>query len=240
MGALQLAALRGVDVRILMPRESDSIFFKYVPYAYLDEVARAGVRVFLYEDGFMHQKVAVVDDDFAAVGTANFDNRSFRLNFEVTVVAHDEGVCRDVVGDAGTRPRGAQRRSASKPSRTSHSCSGSRPTGRGSWRRCCSVLEGENNSTGVLPQVAGSGGYRAQPADAPPSYPAEPFDSREAKHRSECAREHYSYDDTRSVQLRETREHEERDHCARDCRERRASPPDFSLECRRTTGEDRE
>ncbi len=96
LGALQLAALRGVDVRILMPRESDSIFFKYVPYAYLEEVARAGVRVFLYEDGFMHQKVAVVDNDFAAVGTANFDNRSFRLNFEVTVVAHDEGVCGDV------------------------------------------------------------------------------------------------------------------------------------------------
>ena len=93
LGALQLAALRGVDVRILMPRTSDSIFFKYVPYAYLDEVARAGVRVFLYEDGFMHQKVALVDRDFAAVGTANFDNRSFRLNFEATVVARDEGVC---------------------------------------------------------------------------------------------------------------------------------------------------
>ena len=93
LGALQLAALRGVDVRILMPRTSDSIFFKYVPYAYLDEVARAGVRVFLYEDGFMHQKVALVDRDFAAVGTANFDNRSFRLNFETTLVARDEGVC---------------------------------------------------------------------------------------------------------------------------------------------------
>ena len=93
LGALQLAALRGVDVRIIMPRESDSVLFKYVPYAYLDDVARVGVKVFLYEDGFMHQKVAVVDRDFAAVGTANFDNRSFRLNFEATVVAHDADVC---------------------------------------------------------------------------------------------------------------------------------------------------
>ena len=93
LGALQLAALRGVDVRILMPRTSDSVFFKYVPYAYLDEVARVGVRVFLYEDGFMHQKVALVDRDFAAVGTANFDNRSFRLNFEATLVARDRDVC---------------------------------------------------------------------------------------------------------------------------------------------------
>ena len=102
LGALQLAALRGVDVRILMPRTSDSIFFKYVPYAYLPDVARTGVRVFLYEDGFMHQKVAVVDRDFAAVGTANFDNRSFRLNFYATVVAHDEGVSQTVTRLTGS------------------------------------------------------------------------------------------------------------------------------------------
>ena len=93
LGALQLAALRGVDVRVLMPRTSDSVFFKWVPYAYLPEVERAGVKVHLYEPGFMHQKVTLVDRDFAAVGTANFDNRSFRLNFEATVVARDGGVC---------------------------------------------------------------------------------------------------------------------------------------------------
>ncbi len=93
LGALQLAALRGVDVRVLMPRTSDSAFFKYIPYAYLPEVERAGVKVFLYEPGFMHQKVALVDRDFAVVGTANFDNRSFRLNFEASVVAQDADVC---------------------------------------------------------------------------------------------------------------------------------------------------
>ena len=98
LGALQLAALRGVDVRVMMPRTSDSVFFKWVPYAYLPEVERAGVKVYLHEPGFMHQKVALVDRDFAAVGTANFDNRSFRLNFEATVVARDEGVC-DAVAD---------------------------------------------------------------------------------------------------------------------------------------------
>ncbi len=96
LGALQLAALRGVDVRVIMPRESDSLFFKWVPYAYLPEVERAGVKVFLYEPGFMHQKVALVDRDFAAVGTANFDNRSFRLNFEATVVTKDVETCDDV------------------------------------------------------------------------------------------------------------------------------------------------
>ena len=90
LSALQLAALRGVDVRILMPRESDSALFKFVPYAYLSEVEAAGVTVLLHEPGFMHQKVFVVDDDFAAVGTANFDNRSFRLNFEMTVLFCDK------------------------------------------------------------------------------------------------------------------------------------------------------
>ena len=93
LGALQLAALRGVDVRVLMPRQSDSLWFRWVPYAYLPDVERAGVRVLLYEPGFMHQKVTLVDDDFAAIGTANFDNRSFRRNFEATVVVHDEAFC---------------------------------------------------------------------------------------------------------------------------------------------------
>lgn len=96
LGALQLAALRGVDVRILMPRQSDSLFFKYVPYAYLPDVERAGVKVYLYEPGFMHQKVLLVDDDYAAVSTANFDNRSFRLNFEITVLFADAGFAHDV------------------------------------------------------------------------------------------------------------------------------------------------
>ena len=96
LGALQLAALRGVDVRILMPRQTDSIFFKYVPYAYFPEAENAGVKIFLYERGFMHQKVLLVDDDYAAVSTANLDNRSFRLNFEVTCLANDAAFCAEV------------------------------------------------------------------------------------------------------------------------------------------------
>jgi cardiolipin synthase len=96
LGALQLAAFRGVDVRILMPRTSDSILFTLVPYAYLPDLERAGVKLFLYEPCFMHQKVMLVDDDYAAVGTANFDNRSFRLNFEVTCLVSDEGFCKEM------------------------------------------------------------------------------------------------------------------------------------------------
>lgn len=94
--ALQLAALRGVDVRLLIPRKADHLPFKYVHYAYLDQTDPAGVKTYLYEDGFMHQKVFLVDDDFAAVGTANLDNRSFRLNFELTVLYADAGFAGDV------------------------------------------------------------------------------------------------------------------------------------------------
>ncbi|HSM36114.1 MAG TPA: cardiolipin synthase [Longimicrobiales bacterium] len=96
LGTLQTAALRGVDVRVLMPRIADHWMFKFVPYAFLPDVERAGVSVFLYEEGFLHQKVVLVDDDYAAVGTANLDNRSFLLNFEVTVLAHDRDFCSEV------------------------------------------------------------------------------------------------------------------------------------------------
>ena len=96
LGALQLAALRGVDVRVLMPRKTDNALFRFVPYAYLPDVEQAGVKIYLYDHGFMHQKVLLVDDDYAAVSTANLDNRSFRLNFEVTVLAEDPRFCRDV------------------------------------------------------------------------------------------------------------------------------------------------
>ncbi len=98
LGALELAALRGVDVRVLVPRKSDSVLFKYAPYAFLTEVTRVGVKVFLYEDGFLHEKVCLVDNDFALVGTANVDNRSFRLNFETTVVVRDDDFCAQVEG----------------------------------------------------------------------------------------------------------------------------------------------
>lgn len=96
LGALQLAAFRGVDVRVLMPRKSDNFLFTVVPYAYLPDLTRAGVKVFIYEKCFMHQKVLLVDDDYGAVGTANFDNRSFRLNFEVACLVSDAGFCREV------------------------------------------------------------------------------------------------------------------------------------------------
>ncbi|MEB0043440.1 MULTISPECIES: cardiolipin synthase [unclassified Pseudomonas] len=87
--ALRLAVLRGVDVRILLPSRPDH----YVVYAasslFAFEAVRAGVRIFRYEPGFMHQKVVLVDSEISAIGSANMDNRSFRLNFELMLLTVD-------------------------------------------------------------------------------------------------------------------------------------------------------
>ena len=87
--ALRLAALRGVDVRILLPSRPDHKVVYAASYLYAFEAVHAGVRVFRYGPGFLHQKVVLIDEDVAAVGSANLDNRSFRLNFEVMVMVMD-------------------------------------------------------------------------------------------------------------------------------------------------------
>ena len=86
MNALQLAALRGVDVRILIPEKSDSRLIGLAAYSYLVQACKTGIGIYRYQPGFMHQKVILVDDRYAAVGTANMDNRSMRLNFEITAI----------------------------------------------------------------------------------------------------------------------------------------------------------
>jgi cardiolipin synthase len=96
MSALQLAALRGVDVRILIPENPDQQLVYYSSFSYLEEAENAGVRIFRYQPGFFHQKVMLVDDNAAAIGTANLDNRSMRLNFEVTMLLVDQDFARDV------------------------------------------------------------------------------------------------------------------------------------------------
>ncbi len=87
--ALQLASLRGVDVRIMLPQRADHLLVYLSSFSYLEEAEQADVKIYRYQPGFMHHKVILVDDHLAAVGTANLDNRSFRLNFEITVLVDD-------------------------------------------------------------------------------------------------------------------------------------------------------
>ena len=89
IAALQLAGLRGVDVRILIPDEPDHLLVYLAAYSYFDDAGRTGVKFYRYNEGFLHEKAMLIDDEVAAVGTANFDNRSFRLNFEITAVVAD-------------------------------------------------------------------------------------------------------------------------------------------------------
>lgn len=94
--ALKLAVLRGVDVRVLLPSRPDHFLVYRATSLYALEAARAGVRVYHYQPGFLHQKVVLIDDLAASVGSANLDNRSFRLNFEITVLTVDRGFAADV------------------------------------------------------------------------------------------------------------------------------------------------
>jgi len=87
--ALQAAAIRGVDVRILIPERADHLLVWLSAFSYFDQSIPYGVRIFRYRRGFLHQKVMLVDHRLAAVGSANLDNRSFRLNFEITGFSPD-------------------------------------------------------------------------------------------------------------------------------------------------------
>lgn len=87
--ALQLAALRGVDVRILLPAKPDHKLVYLASFSFLETADRTGIQIYRYQNGFLHQKVVLIDDEVAAVGTANLDNRSLRLNFEVMAVTVD-------------------------------------------------------------------------------------------------------------------------------------------------------
>ncbi|MET3652868.1 cardiolipin synthase [Dyella japonica] len=83
MAALRLAVFRGVDVRVLIPSRPDHHTVFLATGLYAHDAVLAGIRVFRYGPGFLHEKVLLVDDDTAVVGSMNLDNRSFRLNFEI-------------------------------------------------------------------------------------------------------------------------------------------------------------
>ncbi len=89
LSALRLAALRGVEVRMMIPENPDHKTVYLAGFACLQEIEGTGVKVYRYRAGFLHQKVFLVDDDLAGVGTANLDNRSLRLNFEITLAFAD-------------------------------------------------------------------------------------------------------------------------------------------------------
>ncbi len=109
--ALTSAALGGLDVRLLVPHRSDSIMVTLAARSYFDELLKAGVKVYEYGPRMLHTKALIIDEEVCVVGSANFDHRSFRLNFEASVLLRDREVCESLatlvegVMDEATRTR---------------------------------------------------------------------------------------------------------------------------------------
>lgn len=121
MNALQLAALRGVDVQIIIPDKSDNPLVNAAAFTYIQELVPAGVHFHRYANGFLHEKV-ILADDLAAIGSANLDNRSLRINFEITAIVRDpvfvesvkEMLTRDLNNSRPLTPKDLEKRSWAK------------------------------------------------------------------------------------------------------------------------------
>ncbi|CAH0344489.1 cardiolipin synthase [Bacillus sp. CECT 9360] len=97
--ALKIAALSGLDVRLLVPKNPDKRIVFHASRSYFPELLEAGVRVFEYKNGFMHSKIVIVDNELASIGTSNMDMRSFHLNFEVNAFLYKTRSTQKLVND---------------------------------------------------------------------------------------------------------------------------------------------
>jgi len=94
--AIKVAALSGIDVRIMIPSRSDSKIVYWASRSYIGELIDANVKVYLYRKGFNHSKLIMIDGVFASVGTANMDMRSFEDNFEVSAIIYDRRITEEL------------------------------------------------------------------------------------------------------------------------------------------------
>ncbi len=90
MHNLQIAALSGIDVRLMIPKESDSRLSDACTFSYLGEALESGIKIYIYQKGFLHSKAIVIDDFVSIVGSANLDERSFNLNFETNAFIYEQ------------------------------------------------------------------------------------------------------------------------------------------------------
>ena len=88
--ALQSAALSGVDVRLMIPRKTDSLMLRLATGSYIKECLLSGMKIYFYDDGMMHAKVVIVDDEFVTTGSTNCDFRSFEHNFELNALIYSK------------------------------------------------------------------------------------------------------------------------------------------------------
>lgn len=94
--SLKTAALSGVDVRIMIPERADSRVTHWGSLSYLEELMKAGVKIYMYQGGFLHSKLLVCDDRLSTVGSTNMDFRSFEHNFEVNAFLYDHELAKQL------------------------------------------------------------------------------------------------------------------------------------------------
>ena len=87
---LQMAALGGIDVRVMIPKNSDTKSAQKATYSYVDKMLRSGVKVYLYKKGFLHSKLLLIDDQVSCFGSSNFDFRSFEHNYEINAFVYQK------------------------------------------------------------------------------------------------------------------------------------------------------
>lgn len=88
--ALKSALLSGVDVRIMFPSKPDHFIVHNASHSYIDDIVKLGAKIYFYKEGFIHSKVIMVDHEFASIGTANLDVRSFKINSEINALIYDD------------------------------------------------------------------------------------------------------------------------------------------------------
>ncbi|KGL64291.1 cardiolipin synthase [Polaribacter sp. Hel1_85] len=90
--SLQVAAMSGIDVRLLLSANSDSFLVKWNVRSHFENLLESGVKIYLYPDGFLHSKVIISDNELTSIGTANLDIRSFEQNYEVNTLIYDSQI----------------------------------------------------------------------------------------------------------------------------------------------------
>ena len=98
--ALKVAALKGIDVRIMLSRKGMGQVVPYwAAYTYMAEIAAAGGKIFLYRDGYLHSKTISIDSEICSIGSTNIDIRSFSINYELNAVIYDRQVTAELEAD---------------------------------------------------------------------------------------------------------------------------------------------
>jgi cardiolipin synthase len=90
INALKVAALSGIDVRIMIPSQSDSKILQYASNSYIAEMLKSNIKIYFYTKGFLHAKTLLIDDEITSIGSTNFDSRSFEQNFEINAFVFDK------------------------------------------------------------------------------------------------------------------------------------------------------